>query len=223
MVRSVIADEYLLTYLSSLATKHHYSVGLILGQVKPLILISSETYVHVFLFQSFSGKDCIIHFAKTPPLEAGYDSEQKQNVKELKDVSEINENLIADHARQVTRMLPGGTYVLGVFVIGPEDISGTSLDKLKFILQTMNKQLESLKYLYGNGTTEKLLLSYNSKTLKYSCKAYDVLKGNMQTADLKFNNKATGWRSVECNLDVDYLKYLKKTELDWPLQRHIEV
>lgn len=141
----------------------------------------------------------------------------------MKSISEINENLLADHARQVTRMLPGGTYVLGVFVISTEDITGTSLDKVKVILQTMHKQLESPKYLYGNAIAEKLFVNYNSKTLRYSCKAYDVLKGNMQPADLKFNNKASGWKAIECNLDVDYLKYLKKTEFDWPLQKNIEV
>lgn len=34
MGRSATADEYLLTYLASLATKSTYSIGLILGQVK---------------------------------------------------------------------------------------------------------------------------------------------------------------------------------------------
>lgn len=120
-------------------------------------------------------------------------------------------------------MLPGGTYVLGVFVISPEDVTGTSLDKLKTVLQTVHKQLELPKYLFGNATTEKLLVNYNSKTLRYSCKAYDVLKRTMQPADLKFNNKASVWKAIECNLDVDYLKYLLKSECDWPLQKHIEV
>lgn len=174
-------------------------------------------------FQTFSDKDYIIHFAKTPPIEAGDGSEENQSVKELKSLSEINENLIADHARQVTRMLPGGTYVLGVFVIAPEDLSGSILDKLKFVLQTMHKQLESTKYLYGNAMSENLLVTYNSKTLRYICKAYDVLKGNMQPVDLKFNNKTSVWRTVECNLDVDHLKFLKQTESDWTLQKHIDV
>lgn len=178
---------------------------------------------NVFYFQTFSDKDYIIHFAKTPPLEAGDGPEENHSVKELKKLSEINENLIADHARQVTRMLPGGTYVLGVFVIAPEDLTGSSLDKLKLVLQTMHKQLELTKYLYGNAMSEKLLVMYNSKTLRCICKAYDVLKGNMQPADLKFNNKASVWRTIECNLDVDYLKYLKQIESDWLLQKHIDV
>lgn len=141
----------------------------------------------------------------------------------MENITEINENLIADHARQVTRMLPGGTYVLGVFIASPEELSGPSLDKVKLVFQTMHKQLDTTKYLYGNAMSEKLLVIYNSKTLRYSCKAYDVLKGNMQPADLKFHSKAIVWRAIKCNLNVDYLKYLKHVESEWPLQKHIEV
>lgn len=141
----------------------------------------------------------------------------------MENIIEINESLVADHARQVTRMLPGGTHVLGIFVISPEDILSPFHAKLKSTLHTLHKLLDASKYLYGNSSSEKLIVNFNSKTLKYSCKAYDVLSHNVQPVDFKFLNKPVIWKSVESALDIDYLRYLTQTDSDWPLQKHIDV
>lgn len=141
----------------------------------------------------------------------------------MKSITEINETLIGDHAKQVTRMLPGGTHVLGIFVTSSEDLLAPFHSKLKTVLQVIHKLLDAPKYLYGNASSEKLIVNYNNKTLKWSCKAYDVVTHNVHPADLKFLNKETVWRCVECDLDVDYLRYLNTKESEWPIQKHIEV
>lgn len=71
---------------------------------------------------------------------------------------------------QVTRMLPGGMWVLGIFIVGPEDtLDNTSnVQKLKSVLGAIHKTLSwNNKYLCGNNQDEKLILSFNSITQKY--------------------------------------------------------
>lgn len=65
-------------------------------------------------------------------------------------------------------MLPGGMWVLGIFIVGPEDIfaSNICIDKLKVILSAIDKNLASNQYLYGNHNQENLILHLNSVSQK---------------------------------------------------------
>lgn len=68
-------------------------------------------------------------------------------------------------------MLPGGMWVLGVFIVGPEDtLDNTSnVQKVKSVLSEIHKTLSwNNKHLYGNNQDEKLILSFNSITQKYA-------------------------------------------------------
>ncbi|KAJ8967890.1 hypothetical protein NQ314_002595 [Rhamnusium bicolor] len=204
MVRIAIADDYLLTYISRIAKLNSCAVGLILGQ-------------------SCLGKDYVIHFAKTPPFQTEDLKKEGQPPRELKSVSEINENWIADHARHATRMLPGGMYVLGIFVTSPEDLLSPFSPKIKSVLSMIHKQLDVNHYLYGNANNEKLILHYSTKTQKYLAKSYDVATSNVQPAEFKFLPKASRWTNVECYFEIDQLHYLKTNEADWPLQKHMKI
>lgn len=69
-------------------------------------------------------------------------------------------------------MLPGGMWVLGIFIVGPEDTLGdtNNVQKLKLVLSAIHKTLSSNnKYLCGNNEDEKLIVSFNSITQKYIC------------------------------------------------------
>lgn len=77
---------------------------------------------------------------------------------------------------QVTKMLPGGMWVLGVFITGPEDILDTSnnVQKLKSVLSAIYKTLSwNNKHLCGNNQDEKLILAFNNVTQKYA--VWDIL------------------------------------------------
>ena len=87
MVRSAIADDNFLKYLHSFAKQDFPTVGLILGQPT-------------------ESKDYIIHITRTPPSSGDGENVPKKFV-------ELSDTWIGDHARHVTRMLPGGMYVLG--------------------------------------------------------------------------------------------------------------
>ncbi|KYM90373.1 Protein odr-4 like protein [Atta colombica] len=209
MGRTVYVEEHLRTYLTSLAKPDGYVIGLILGQ-------------------SAGQKDYIVHLAKTPPpltknvveetlISSTVSTEQDVANVYIKSVKDIPMSWVADHAKHVTRMLPGGMWVLGVFIVGPEDIldNTSNVQKLKSVLGAIHKTLSwNNKYLCGNNQDEKLILSFNSIAQKYICKSIDIAKDSMlKPADWKFQEKATKWHQLETLVDFDRL-YLIAVDKD---------
>ncbi|KAG5336618.1 ODR4 protein, partial [Acromyrmex charruanus] len=209
MGRTVYVEEHLRTYLTSLAKPDGYVIGLILGQ-------------------SAGQKDYIVHLAKTPPpltknvveetlISSTVSMEQDAANIYIRFVKDIPMSWVADHAKHVTRMLPGGMWVLGVFIVGPEDtLDNTSnVQKLKSVLGAIHKTLSwNNKYLCGNNQDEKLILSFNSIAQKYICKSIDIAKDSMlKPADWKFQEKATKWHQLETLVDFDRL-YLIAVDKD---------
>jgi len=197
MGRSVFAEERLLEYLSSLDA---YSVGLILGQ-------------------STEQRDFVVHLARTLPssntkvveenlINPTTNTAKDTSDNEIKSIKDIDVNLVADHAKHVTRMLPGGMWVLGIFVVSPGDFfSDTSnVQKLRTVLLAIHKNLASNVHLYGNSSYENLVLSFNSSTKQYICKSVETSTGGiLKPADWKFQKKITKWHQLESTLDLDHL------------------
>ncbi|XP_076169809.1 protein odr-4 homolog isoform X1 [Ptiloglossa arizonensis] len=200
MGRTVYAEERLHTYLTSLAKPDEYMIGLILGQ-------------------SIGQKDYIVHLAKTPPplgknvveetLISSTTNVQQETVESyIKSVRDIPESWVADHAKHVTKMLPGGMQVLGVFIVGPDDTmnDNTNVQKIKSILVAIQKNLAHNKYLCGNNIEEHLILSFSSITQKYICKSIETNKtGMLKPAEWKFQGKATKWHQLEALVNFDRL------------------
>lgn len=180
-------------------------------------------FYFLFPIQSMpGGKDYIIHFAKTPPLQSG--DAKEGAVFRIKSISDINEEWVADHARQATKMLPGAMHVLGLFIISPEDVLNPFSTKLKSILTYVYKQLNLNKYLFGNPeASEKLLINYRTSSQQYGCKSYDVGSGSVMPAEIKFLPNATKWVQVECSYQMDQVHHIKENESDWPLKKHMGV
>lgn len=202
MVRTAIVDDNLEKYLSAVSRDNNYAVGLILGQ-------------------SCLGKDYIIHFAKTPPLQTDDDKKSGKSAEKPKKIEDFNNVWLADHARQATRMLPGGFYVLGIFVISPDDVLNPFNPKIKSLLHSVHIQLSSNKYLFGSPNTDKLVLHHSSKTQKYFCKSYDVTSHSVQPVDVKSQPK--NWINIHCDFTLNKLYYLAKHQGELPLEKHIKV
>lgn len=131
---------------------------------------------------------------------------------------------VADHAKHATRMLPGGMYVLGLFVVSQEDILTPFSNKLKSILNQVHKQLSGNNYIHGNPTcSEKLILNYCSKTNVYSCKTYDVVSSSVKPAEIKFQSKPTKWKQFECKFELDQMYPISENSIDLSLKRHMNV
>ncbi|XP_017876659.1 protein odr-4 homolog [Ceratina calcarata] len=217
MGRTVYAEERLYNYLMSLAKPDEYTIGLILGQ-------------------STGQKDYIVHLAKTPPplgknvveesvLSSPTDSEQNTVESHIKSVKDIPESWVADHAKHVTRMLPGGMRVLGTFVVGPEDAinDSTNAHKFRSVLVAMHKNLSHNKYLCGNNNEEHLILNLNSITQKYTCKSVETHKtGMMKPADWKFQTKTTKWHQLETLVDFDRLFLISANKNPETLKRQLQ-
>ncbi|XP_018352634.1 PREDICTED: protein odr-4 homolog isoform X2 [Trachymyrmex septentrionalis] len=209
MGRTVYVEEHLRTYLTSLAKPDGYVIGLILGQ-------------------SAGQKDYIVHLAKTPPprtknvveetlISSTVPTEEDAANIYIRSVKDIPMRWVADHAKHVTRMLPGGMWVLGVFIVGPEDILDdiSNIKKLKSVFGAIHITLSrNNKYFCGNNQDEKLILSFNSIAQKYICKSIDTARESMfKPADLKFQEKATKWHQLETLVDFDRL-YLITVDKD---------
>ncbi|XP_032686392.1 protein odr-4 homolog [Odontomachus brunneus] len=218
MGRTIYAEEHLRTYLASLAKPDGYVIGLILGQ-------------------SSGQKDYIVHLAKTPPpldkniveetlISYATTAEQDATETYIKYVKDIPMSWVADHAKHVTRMLPGGMWVLGVFITGPEDTLDitSNIQKLKSVLSAIHKALScNNKHLYGNNQDEKLILAFNSVTQKYTCKSIDVTKdGILKPADWKFQEKATKWHQLEALVDFDRLYFTDADKNPETLKRQLQ-
>ncbi|XP_021260046.1 protein odr-4 homolog isoform X2 [Numida meleagris] len=108
MGRTYFVEEAVEQYFSELSMKFKpYITGLLIGQCSPQ-------------------RDYIIRAARTPPKE-----EQKEGNTSPSKLDSIDEEWITAHASQVSRMLPGGLLVLGVFIIATPELSKDSQSALR--------------------------------------------------------------------------------------------
>lgn len=112
MGRAVIVEDGIESYGSALAAKKELIVGLIFGQE-----ISAQ-------------KSCVIHMARTPePIpeeeEAQEESQNKKQGSEKKPLEDFDDELVLDHARQVTTyfIIDPVLYENNVYLTGTEGLT----------------------------------------------------------------------------------------------------
>lgn len=121
-------------------------------------------------------------------------------------------------------MLPGGMYVLGIFVVSQEDILSPFQQKIKTMLGHIHRRLNTNEFLYGNpNISEKLVLNYCTTTQTYLCKSYDIETATVKQAEIKFQPKlSVKWLQVECKYELDQLFPIIEEKGNWPLRRHMQ-
>ncbi|VEN37985.1 unnamed protein product [Callosobruchus maculatus] len=165
--------------------------------------------IGLIIGQSGTDKDYVLYLAKLP---FKYDKSS---------FGDIDENLILDHAKQITRMLPGGMNVLGIAVAHLEDLTSPLHPKLRHISSNLYKTLDSNRYFHGNHNQGNIILNYSLKTQKYICKEYNISNANLQSVDFKFSPKELKWNRIDCTLLIDEIYYLDKEEVNASLEEHI--
>ncbi|XP_013187405.2 protein odr-4 homolog [Amyelois transitella] len=197
MVRTVYSPEYCLQYLEQYASKEPCVIGLILGQ-------------------STTARENVIHLARTPEEKAS-DTGSESSFGTSKEVDfnktllEISEAWVADHAKHVTRMLPGGMFVQGIFVTSDEDIfeDPNYFSKIKVILNHTYKVLSVNPLMYGNCPylNERLVLHMSTRTKVLTCKSVEVGGGAKNTVikpvEWKFLAKPQTWQRLDCYYEFD--------------------
>ncbi|KAJ8871668.1 hypothetical protein PR048_027995 [Dryococelus australis] len=142
---TVVLDEPLLSYLRALASGVSYTTGLVLGQ---------KTWQRTFV---------VAHLARTPPPSSKDDDEAAAAAAALgscdvdvgaahySGVHAVPELEARQHARLVTRMLPGGMWVLGTFVVGPGDVLAdpVAAGQLLAVHRGLRAELARNRYLHG--------------------------------------------------------------------------
>ncbi|KAJ7403314.1 Protein odr-4 like protein [Pitangus sulphuratus] len=107
MGRTYLVEEGVGQYLSELSTAvTPFVTGLLIGQSSPQ-------------------RDYVIRAVRTPPRE----QHKEQNIPPR--LASLDEEWITTHASQVSRMLPGGLLVLGVFLIASPELSKDGQNALR--------------------------------------------------------------------------------------------
>ncbi|KAL5291570.1 C1orf27 family protein [Megaselia abdita] len=108
-------------------------------------------------------------------------------------------------------MLPGCFYILGLFVVSKEPIfeSDQELSAMKNHLQDLIKLINEHSSLCGSSPsmpTNKLLLSYSTRTKQTICKTFEPKEeggGFFMPVDWKYLDKHTEWHKFETTYEVD--------------------
>lgn len=181
MGRGCVAEDTVEGYLSRLCEQPVCPVtGLLIGQ-------------------SSVQKNYVIMATRTPPRE---DSPAASR-------NSVDKEWVTEHARQVSRMLPGGLSVLGVFIIDDNDAKDTvtTLQHLVFAVENLISS-EQLWIPSDDDITDRIALHINPKTRKIVCRTLDVRdqKSTAKPADWKYNSGVcSSWSTVSCCVNVDMM------------------
>ncbi|XP_063154484.1 protein odr-4 homolog isoform X1 [Candoia aspera] len=186
MGRSYFVEEAVGQYLSDLSAK---SKGLITG---------------LLVGQCTQQRDYVLLAIRTPIKE----EESNSSANHHSDLSNIDEQWTAAHARQVSRMLPGGLLVLGVFIISVPELGKEIQNTLRKLLFSVEKFVarKRLWNISEEDVSDRVVLHLCSTTKKILCRTYDVQdpKSTAKPADWKYQNALTAsWLSLECTVNVN--------------------
>ncbi|KAI5168857.1 Protein Odr-4 [Manis pentadactyla] len=203
MGRTYIVEETVCQYFSNINLQGKALVsGLLVGQCS-------------------SQKDYVILATRTPPKE-----EQDENLKHPKaNLNDLDEEWATEHANQVSRMLPGGLLVLGVFIITTLEMGNDFQSTLRRLVFAMEKSMNR-KRLWNfteDDVSERVALHICSSTKKIFCRTYDVRdpKSSAKPADWKYQNGlSTSWLSLECTVHINIHIPLSTTSVSYTLEKN---
>ncbi|CAK6439638.1 unnamed protein product [Pipistrellus nathusii] len=203
MGRTYIVEETIGQYLSHLNLQGKSLVsGLLIGQCS-------------------SQKDYVILATRTPPKE-----EKNENLKHPKDhLENLDEEWVTEHANQVSRMLPGGLLVLGIFIITTLEMGNDFQNTLRRLVFAVEKSMNK-KRLWSfteEEVSDRVTLHICSSTKKILCRTYDIHdpKSSAKPADWKYQNGlSTSWLSLECTVHINIHIPLSTTSVSYTLEKN---
>lgn len=181
MGRTVIIEECVENYISSLYGIHKWQIGLIIGQLSPQ-------------------RDYVLHLARTPEQAGDSDEDCKPAA-----LDDIENNWIVEHAHQVSRMLTGGLDVIGVFAFGPMDMLTKSQAKLRQLVFSIQKTVQHKAASYFDDLIHsRILLQICSGTKKITCRTIDVSdqRATPNPAEVKYQSFSSKWSKLEASLSL---------------------
>ncbi|KAK3560916.1 hypothetical protein QTP86_022908 [Hemibagrus guttatus] len=159
----------------------------------------------LFIGQCSAQRDFVVLAVRTPHRESEGATESQRKPSSLES---IDVEWVAEHARQVSRMLPGGVSVLGLFLVAPPEVSKEAQNTLKKLVFAVDKSISKSKLWdpSEDDVTERITLHICSKTRKAVCKTFDVKdpKCSAKPADWRYQSGiSSSWPLITCNVQVD--------------------
>ncbi|XP_077188782.1 protein odr-4 homolog [Paroedura picta] len=201
MGRSYIVEETIGQYLSELTAKSKPLItGLLVGQCSPQ-------------------RDYVILAIQTPLK----DEESKRNASS--EPTSIDEEWTTAHANQVSRMLPGGLLVLGVFAVAIPELSKEIQNILRKLVFSVEKSLarKRLWNLLEEDVSDRVAVHLCPATKKF-CRTYDIQdpKSTPKPADWKYQNGlSNSWLSLECTVNSNIHIPLLATSACHELEKNV--
>nr|KAF6413885.1 odr-4 GPCR localization factor-like protein [Molossus molossus] len=199
-----------------------YIVEETVGQYLSNLNLQGKSFVSGLLIgQCSSQKDYVILATRTPPKE-----EKNENLKHPKDkLDNLDEEWATEHANQVSRMLPGGLLVLGVFIITTLEMGNDFQNTLRRLVFAMEKSMNKKRlWNFTEGeVSDRVTLHVCSSTKKIVCRTYDIHdpKSSAKPADWKYQNGlSTSWLSLECTVHINIHIPLSTTSVSYTLEKN---
>ncbi|XP_024291148.1 protein odr-4 homolog [Oncorhynchus tshawytscha] len=190
MGRGYIVEDVVEKYLSNLSVPGASCVtGLLIGQ-------------------SSSQRDFVVLAVRTPQKDTEGQGSPSVSRGAGNSLEYLDVEWVTEHARQVSRMLPGGMSVIGVFLVTPPELSKEAQNTLRRLIFAVDKHISKgrLWSLTEEDVTEKVTLHICSKTRKVVCRTYDVRdpKSSAKPADWKYQSGVcTSWPLLTCSVGLN--------------------
>ncbi|NXM71990.1 ODR4 protein, partial [Serilophus lunatus] len=183
MGRTYLVEEGVGQYLSELSSAGKpYVTGLLIGQCSPQ-------------------RHYVIRAVRTPPREQPQSSSSAS-------LAALDEEWITTHASQVSRMLPGGLLVLGVFLVVTPELSKDGQSALRRLIFSVEKSLSKRRLWkpVEEEVSDRVALQICSATKKVVCRSYDGQdpKSSAKPADWKYQSAlSASWLALGCTVNVN--------------------
>ncbi|RCV29301.1 hypothetical protein SETIT_6G001800v2 [Setaria italica] len=191
MVKAVVGDEaHLKAFeeaLSSSSPPPQAQVGLVVGKLSA----SSDRALVYSLLPTPPTEDaapaCSLRAAPKPKTS-------KPKATSSSDASlEFDVDWIAEHARQVSRMLLGGMSVVGIYIWASEaSFKATSPAVLSQVIRAVSQAW------YGRAFTERLLIHISYSPRRWACRVCELASGSLRPCDFKYSKLLSSLQTFRC-------------------------
>lgn len=196
--------------------------------INELVQVKNALTVGVIIGQSTQQRDIVVHIANTPKKddeESQEEGDVKLSHKSVGGQGDIEEAWICQHAKQVTRMLPGGMDVLGLFAVGAPEELAAAQPKLRQVLFAVFKVIaKDQRMALNSEMSDRIQLQICTLTRKITCKTFDMTdhKCSARPADWKPAVAPSAWHRLETSLSLDLWVALSEERCRQGLLRQIQ-
>jgi len=208
MVKAVVGDEaHLKAFEETLASSSSSSssspppqaqVGLVVGK---LSASSDRALVYALLptpLTDAAAPACSLRAApKSKPSKGG--GRGSSSSSSSSDASlDFDVEWIAEHARQVSRMLLGGMSVIGAYLWASEaSFKATSPAVLSQVIRAISQAC------YGSASGERLLIHISYSPRRWTCRICEVASASLRPCDFKYSKLLSSLQTFRCTYNFE--------------------